>query len=449
MSHAHILNQDNVPLRPKRREAHRARLRFTDFIPFFFILSLLVPFRIEVGSLLLSPNRIFLLLLLVPCMLTLISGRAGRLRIVDILILAHTTWMSLALLLAHGIGEGAEAAGIHVVEVMGSYLVARCFIRSAETFRSVVGLLFISIVIMLPFLIAETLTGRHFLNAFISLFGPAIDPHSMESRLGLERAFGVFDHPIHLGVYCVSVFSLTFYALGYRSRVFVKYLRAGLVALGGACSMSAGPMLALAFQSMFMGWDLVTRRIRYRWHILGGLAAAMYALVDLISNRTPFHVVVSYLTFNPEGAYTRILIWYFGTAEVYRHPLFGIGLNEWNRPSWMSTSMDNFWLVLAVQGGLPAFLFFAGAVIALCIAVARLQLVDARLIAYRRGWVIAILGLAIAGGTVHYWKTIFCLLVFLIGSAVWMLDEGRRRHAQERTTPAPERKPPRRSIRFG
>jgi hypothetical protein len=69
------------------------------------------------------------------------------------------------------------------------------------------------------------------------------------------------------------------------------------------------------------------------------------SVVDLLSNRTPFHVFVTYLTFSVETGYARIMIWNWGIAEVMRHPVFGIGLAEWERPLWKSGSMDNFWLV--------------------------------------------------------------------------------------------------------
>jgi hypothetical protein len=237
--------------------------------------------------------------------------------------------------------------------------------------------------------------------------------------------------------------------LGHGARALTALIRTGVVAVATACSLSAGPLLALVIQSVFMGWDHLTRRMPPRWLILGGIFAFLYVLIDLLSNRTPFHVIVSYLTFNTGSAYNRILVWNFGSAEVARHPFFGLGLGDWDRPEWMSGSMDNFWLVLAVRGGLPAFLFFAGAILALCIAVARLRLQDPRLIAWRRGWMIAILGLVIAGCTVHYWKTIFCLLVFLIGSFAWVLDKGVRA-TSVREAPGPEaRRPARARIRFG
>jgi hypothetical protein len=86
-----------------------------------------------------------------------------------------------------------------------------------------------------------------------------------------------------------------------------------------------------------------------------------YVGIDLFSTKTPFHVFVNYFTFSKQSAYNRILIFEYGTAEVARHPVFGIGLGDWERPVWMSDSMDNFWLVTAVRYGVPAlFLLLLG-----------------------------------------------------------------------------------------
>ena len=51
---------------------------------------------------------------------------------------------------------------------------------------------------------------------------------------------------------------------------------------------------------------------------------------------------MTYFTFSTTSAYNRIIIFEYGSAEVMRNPIFGIGLGDWIRPVWMSDSMDNF-----------------------------------------------------------------------------------------------------------
>jgi hypothetical protein len=47
--------------------------------------------------------------------------------------------------------------------------------------------------------------------------------------------------------------------------------------------------------------------------------------------------------------------------------------------------------------------------------------------AYRAGWLIAIVALIIAGLSVHFWNAIYCLIMFLQGSGVWLLAVKERR----------------------
>jgi hypothetical protein len=144
-------------------------------------------------------------------------------------------------------------------------------------------------------------------------------------------------------------------------------------------------------------------------------------IIDLFSNRTPFHVVVTYLTFSTGSAYNRLLIWEYGTAEVWRHPFFGIGFADWVRPAWMSGSMDNFWLVIAVRYGMPAFLLLAAAFVSMIGALGRLR-IDRGKNHCRSGLFVSLGGLIVAGCTVDYWNAIYCWLLFMLGCGMWMLE---------------------------
>jgi hypothetical protein len=201
-------------------------------------------------------------------------------------------------------------------------------------------------------------------------------------------------------------------------------------------SLSSGALAALFVQYVLIGWDKITKTIAYRWRILSALIVSVYLLIDLLSNRTPFHVIVTYLTFSTGSSYNRILIWNYGTAEVWRHPFFGIGFADWEHPSWMSSSMDNFWLVIAVRYGLPAFILLAAAFIFLFRDVGRIKYTNNNIIKYRSGIFTSLAGLIIAGCTVDYWNAIYCWFLFLLGSGVWMLrddfdDEMRRTSASQ------------------
>ena len=153
------------------------------------------------------------------------------------------------------------------------------------------------------------------------------------------------------------------------------------------------------------------------------LALAAYIVVDILSTRNPFHVFVSYLTFSPESAYNRILIWRYGTASVGDYPFFGVGFGYWARPDFMSGSMDNFWLVHAVSFGLPNAIAFVLAITLLLRAVGRVALTDKLTMACRSAYLVSMGGMIFAGMTVHYWNAMYIWFLFLLGSGAWILRE--------------------------
>jgi len=403
-----------------------------------FYITLIMPpeFSVSLGGLRLSPYRVLLLLVTVSLLLRLMESRRQPPHAVDWMIMAHAGWAVLALGIFGGIGAGIESGGIYVVESLGAYLVGRVVITSVEEHRALlrfmVGVLAGMALLTLP----ESLTGTHLIReaARALMGGPGLPV--IEPRMGLDRAFGSFDHPILYGVFASSTFAAAYYVLN-RERLGLR--AAGLLALiGGSTflSLSAGPFVGLACQAVVIGWDRVTKGISLRWSAISGLLMLAWFAVSLGSNRSPIKVFITYAAFSPQSAYNRVLIWEYGTAEVGRHPLFGIGLGDWIRAPWMSDSMDNFWLVTAVRYGLPALAFLLGAIVVLAIRQARTSAHDAELNRHRMAWLAIMIGFAISGITVHFWNSLFAYFFFLIGSGVWLSHPQRRR--VPRRLPAPQ-----------
>jgi len=133
-------------------------------------------------------------------------------------------------------------------------------------------------------------------------------------------------------------------------------------------------------------------------------------------------VALYYLTFNRETAYGRVIIWDGGLAEIAQHPFLGNGTGEWQHPTWMSDSMDNFWLYNGVVYGLPAAIALLGAGLYVIWRLGwchfpRRSLIDR----CRRGWMCSFAGLAIGASTVHLWNSSYVCLFLLLGSGAWML----------------------------
>jgi hypothetical protein len=356
----------------------------------------------------------------------LLSGQNGGLLAADWLIAGHALWVVLALANYGGIGQGLESGGIYIVESLGSYLLGRCYIRSGASFEALIKFMVALIIIMMIFTVPEALTGNHVAReVFRAVLGGPPIPH-IDPRLGLHRAFGPFDHPILYGTFCASVFSAAYYVLAKERFGAVMITWCFVVGLATFASVSAGALVAAAIQGGLMTWDRLTRGIKGRWMILGSLMVLGWTLLALVSNRSPIKVLIGIFSFSSVSSYNRILIWEFGTAEIARHPIFGIGFGDWQRPDWMqwaqSDSMDNFWLATAVRFGLPALIFLLGAIFWIVFRIGRKRLVDNLTRRCRKAFFFSLAGLVVAGCTVHFWNALFCLFFFLLGAGVWTLS---------------------------
>jgi O-antigen ligase len=401
--------------------AQLARSRKPSPLISIFVFSLALPFFFYLGPTRLSPYRLVLVVTFIPTLMAWLSGSIGRTRLPDVLMLLAATWGAGVLVNLHGIDKGLQSAGIFFIETFGAFLLARRYIRDVFAFRRMVRSLVLMVLFLLPFAVYENVAGSPIL---IELFGKMFPVYQIvidEPRLGLRRAQGPFEHFILFGFVCSSAFALSFYVFG-AARRRGGLLAPGLVAMAVFSSLSAGALLSVVVQAILIVWDKITASVTRRWAILATIIITAFLVVNLASNRTPFEVFISYLTFDADTAYMRVQIWYYGTQSVVQHPIFGLGLDDWERPSWMGGSIDNFWLVEAVRFGIPGFLFIAGGFLSACFGLGRLRNLSLQVAQCRKGLIITICGLAIALCTVHVWDAPYVLIVFLLGSGMWMFD---------------------------
>lgn len=396
---------------------------------FLFAMMLPTAVALNLGGLRLSAYRVALIVMFLPMLYQLISGQRGRMHLFDGLLFAHCAWALLALIKWGGVGQGIESGGIYIVECAGAYMMGRVYIRSYSDFagvaRAYVGLVLATLVFTIP----EALSGIHILHDGISSMVGGPRAAFIEPRMGIERTFGPFDHPILYGVFCASAFSLAYFVVADRQLMNPRGMaKVGGVVLAAFMSASGGPYVVLMMQGFVAAWERALGKTQGRWAALFSLFAIIYLGIDLLSNRTPFHVFVEYFTFSKESAYNRILIFEYGTAEVARHPLFGIGLGDWERPVWMSDSMDNFWLVTAVRYGLPAFFLQVGLLLGLVWAAGQRKNLPVSWRRARHAWAFTLFGISVAAATVHLWNALFVLFFFLIGSGAWLLDAAPAKH---------------------
>lgn len=390
-----------------------------------------MPWTWHFGPLALSPYRLVLLTMVVPCLFFWITGRTGRIRSADVTLLLYCLWCSISLLVNHGYEASLQPAGILFVETAGAYLIARYYIRNADNFRDMIRLLFLIVVILLPFAVLEAVTRRNVLLEFCSLILPVLPttdnlpvlPTTDNAlRWGLARVRSVVEHPILFGVVCGSIFALAHLVLGCGEKAGRRWFRTGIVGATAFLSLSAGPITALAAQALLLCWNWFLREYAYRWRLLLAMVSTMWGCISLVANRSVPNLYLSYFSFDESSAYFRILIWTFGTESVLNHPFFGVGLNSWDRPSWMPPSIDMFWLIHAVLYGIPAAILMLLTLLLPLLSIGLLKGLNDRLEQYRAGYVIAMTGFFLVGWTVHFWSATYVLFLFLLGSGLWLLD---------------------------
>ncbi len=390
---------------------------------FFFAMMFPTSVSANIAGLRLSLFRVVLIVMFLPMMLTLFASPKMKPNIFDLLVLGHAFWALLALIKWGGPSQGIITGGIYIVECVGAYLVGRVYIRGLADFTAFARLYVGSVAAMLIFTLPEALTSNHILyNTFAAATGAPSAPY-IEKRMGLARAFGTFDHPILYGVFSAAAFSMAYFLMAERRLTNLRGMSSVFaVAVATFLSASGGPYLVLVMQVFTATWERVLTGVQGRWKLLLALFILVYLWIDLMTTRTPFHVFITYFTFSAQSSYNRILIFTYGTAEVGRHPLLGIGLGDWIRAPWMSDSMDNFWLLIAVRYGLPALAMMLGLMIGLVVAVANRPDFPEAWRNARHAWAFGLFGMAVVGATVHLQNALFVLFMFMIGSGVWMYD---------------------------
>lgn len=398
-------------------------------VVWLYLLAVIIPVGLQVGPLMLTGLRLLLMVTILPLLVQMFTGRFGRVYATDVLFVAHLAWATLALLVNNP-GSVIEQTGSVGMEFLGGYAIGRAYIRSREDFIALCRALIWIVLIMAPFAVFETLTSRSlWLEALRAV--PAVqtvadvrsDPRSLFG-MTLERVQLGFAHPIHFGLFCSVTFSMCFVAMEGTFGHLRRWLTAAALAFTTCLALSSGALLAIALQCGLILWALLLPNLAWRWWLLVGLGVLAYVTIDLLSNRTPIEVFMSYATFSAHNAYWRALIFEWGLKNVWANPILGLGLNDWFRPAFMhSSSVDNFWLLMAMRYGIPAFLFVTlGYLLVLVHLMRRDFSSDPVLRQLRRAWVFTFLGLSFTLCTVHVWTAIYSFTFFLLGAGVWMIS---------------------------
>lgn len=401
-------------------------------VVWLYLLAVVVPIGFNLGPLYMTSLRLILIAMIVPLMFQLLAGRFGKVLLVDVLFILHILWVTIAMAVNHP-ERLIENTGATAIEFLGGYVVGRAYIRTPNDFGALCRALGVIVLLSAPFALFETMTGRPLLLEALRAI-PGIRTLALnfqEARMGLERVQLGFAHPIHYGLFCSVAFSMAWVGLKGWSRDISRFLTSVTIALCGFLALSSGALLAIILQIGLIFWSVAFAFTKKRWWILFALFVLAYIVIDLLSNRTPIMVFLSYATFSSGTAVFRTWIFEWGLANVIGRaepaipasPWFGVGFNDWIRPYYMYTSsVDNFWLLITMRYGLPAFFTLAGGYLIGLTQVIRKDFTGDKVLSqFRLAWVFTFMGLTFTLCTVHIWTSIYSFAFFFFGAGMWLI----------------------------
>ena len=383
------------------------------------IVCLLIPGNFSVAGTQMSPNRTILLLIFPFLGWRWLRGDAGGPNVVDVLMLLSTAWLGLALTVNHGLGTLPRST-ILCVEIFGGYLVGRMLIRNTADYRRFFVLLTLGFACLLPFAVVELLTGKNLVRAlFEPIFNIPPRQGNLGQRLGMTRSQTVFEHPILFGLVASMAVANVLYI--WRDKFVRSVQLAAFFVFMVFTTISSGPMLSVLLQLAMTLWDRMGWFLRGKWFWLAGAAALALVVLYFAAEFHILDFIIQNLMFNPQTADGRLVILEYGSAEIVRHPVFGIGLNEWVRPWYKAPSVDNFWLNYAMRFGLPSLVLLVAALAISCSRIAMQSTLTRRERDYRTGYLITLAGITITLGAIYIWSATSVFVWIYIGAGAMVL----------------------------
>ena len=330
---------------------------------------LLVPRGVEfqLGAIRLDPLRIFLAFFALIAMSRLLSGTIQlRATLADLLMFIHVGTISLSAFVHEGFGRGMEPALGAVGDMGLAYFVARVFICNLQCYRYFVRIVLIIAVVSAVFGLVEMVTGYSIIRAaYHTLFPKVTFVHLQSQRLSLYRAAAAFRVEILFGLYCATVFALAVCVKHYHLKMSRGLYRGCLIlsVMGVFTSLSSGPWMALVLCVCCLLYGRMMRSVSNRWMLLLITIGLGLLFLNLVSNRGPIKLIISYLTLSPQTGYIRLAMWECIWALIPEYWLLGWGWsNDWPRSvEWYHwNSIDSLYAVLIVRSGVFAVLSLLG-----------------------------------------------------------------------------------------
>jgi len=332
-----------------------------------YVLLLPPQFNLQFGTMVVPPYRVFLLVGSIFALKAFFTGRA-KLQLPDFLMLGVAVWIFIALTNSMDLENAVTGSLSQSVDICLSYFFARACIRTPDDLRMFLILMAPALGIVGLLIAIESIAHTAIIQPVAGALLGQSGNVPYDTRLGLMRALGPFPHPILAGIFLGSF--LTIYALsgirGWPKTVGI------LASLCSFFSVSSAAILAIVASCGLLAYNWLSERIDIlSWRFFVAMAAIATFTAQFATNSGVFGLLVRFGALNSESSYNRVLIWQYGSASVANHPLFGVGYERWERPYWMKASVDNYWLLLALQYGLIPVILLAAAVLIAVFKVGR------------------------------------------------------------------------------
>lgn len=273
----------------------------------FLIIAFLCPteFSLYLDGLRIPPHRLALLALLPIALARLTLQRNLKIRSYDVVFIAFSIWTVAVFMHHQGESDGLVYGGSLALDGLGAYLVARTWIRDTDQFHAVLRTMWYAIAAAALIALPETLFGQTFTHDALQAITGYVHPTAVETRLGLTRAYGTFDHPIHYGTFCATLLAQFWYATT-SSRERRK--RAALLTVATLLGLSSAPILCLALQTAMLLWERLTRGIPNRTALTLSVLVGLYIGASVVMTRSPVNLIATGMTLDSWTGYYRLQI---------------------------------------------------------------------------------------------------------------------------------------------
>lgn len=383
--------------------------------------------RLVVAGQILYPPRLIGFALIPFLIARAVGGHYPKNRLVDFLMLSASVWMLASFVLYYGAADGFNRGTALMLDAALPYLAARYSFSSLQDFRRFLILVAPGLAVGGVSLLLDSVYGGPLVKGWSQAIFGALPKYvggvavgeqtfTPDVRLGLTRVSGLFPHPIIAGA--VLVTSAAFF-LSSGIRGWPRW--AGLSGFFfGLLSISSAAALATVIAVAVFAYEQAQKRVTFLNWPLAFFGLLAFSMILQFGTGIGLVGAISRLSFNPDTAYFRTVIWEYGSASVWHHPLIGIGFSSYERASWMVTdSIDNQWLLLAVRHGIYPAVAMVGATIFLIVRMSRLasaaRIPGDRGVYFDLALVLAII--LVVGSTVAFFGTLVAWYYLLMGAA--------------------------------